>query len=427
MKSTYNESINETLFYDKHDTGLDIYVFPKRGYSHLYGVFAVHYGSNDSEFIPAGEDKSIIVPDGIAHFLEHKMFDKKDGNVFDDYATLGSSPNAYTNFTTTAYLFSSTGNVKENIKLLFESVQNPYFTDESIEKEKGIIGQEISMYKDNPNWRVYFNLLDCMYIKHPVKKEIAGDLKSISMINRELLYDCYSTFYHPSNAMFIMVGDVDYSEIYNIVDSCLQKHVYEKVKLPKRIYPHEPAELNKKYTEQRLSVAQPLFAVGFKDTDVGYDGNNLLKKEMETSLILEQVFGRSSKLFRRLYDEGLINDAFGNDYIGEKDYGYSMVSGESRDPMKVCEIIKSEISKGGEQILYQDKFERIKRKFIGQFLSSFNSVEYIGSNFVSYYMRKINLLDYLDVINEIQYIDIINRFKAHISDKNMAVSIIYPS
>lgn len=427
MNIIYNESINETLYYNKHETGLDIYVLPKSGYSQLYGVFAVRYGSNDSEFIPPDSNKGMTVPDGIAHFLEHKMFEKKEGSVFDDYANLGSSPNAYTNFTTTAYLFSSTGNVKENIDLLLNNVQNPYFTDESIEKEKGIIGQEIRMYQDNPNWKVYFNLLDCLYVKYPVKKEITGSIESISMINKDLLNECYKTFYHPSNAMFVMVGDVNPDEIVHMVTDNIEKHGYEKKLLPRRVYPHEPPELNKKFAEQKLSVANPLFAVGFKDVDVGYDNRHLLKKELETSLILEQLFGRSSSLFRRLYDEGLINNSFSSDYIGEKDYGYSMIGGESKDPVKVCDLLKEEILSRGLGMLKEEKFEMIKRKFMGQFLSSFNSVEYIGSNFVSYYMKKINLLDYIDVVNTVKYEDIVNRFKTHISDKNMAVSIIYPS
>lgn len=427
MNSTHMESVNETLYYKKHDSGLSIYVIPKKGYSAIYGVFAVRYGSNDSEFLVPGDNKSTTVPDGIAHFLEHKMFEQKEGNIFDEYASIGSSPNAFTNFTTTAYLFSSTGNARENINLLLKSVQNPYFTDESIEKEKGIIEQEIRMYQDNPSWKVFFNLLDCLYVKYPVKKDIAGTVESIYRIDRDLLYRCYNTFYHPSNAVFLLVGDVEPLDIYDIVHSNLMGHGYNAAGTPKRIYPHEPPELNKKQIEERLSVSQPLFAIGFKDTDVGYDNRQLLKKELETSIMLELLFGKSSALYRDMYDTGLINNTFSSEYVGEKDYGYSMVGGESKDPKRVYSIIEETILNNGIKMLGEEKFERIKRKITGQFLSSFNSVEYIGSNFISYYMRNINLLYYLDVINEVNLDGIVKRYKSHLSDKNMAVSIVYPS
>lgn len=425
MKCTYNDSIKESIYHTKHDTGLDIYVIPKGDFSKYYGIFAVNYGSNDNEFIIPETNKSIIVPDGIAHFLEHKMFEREQGSIFDDYAALGSSPNAYTTFTTTAYHFTASSNVDENIELLLHSVFNPYFTENSIEKEKEIISQEIKMYEDNPNWRVYFNLLDCLYTKYPVKKEVTGTLDSISKINKELLYDCYNTFYHPSNALFLMVGDVNPDSINETIERVVNEKTYEKSKNPMRIYPHEPAKLNSNYKEQKLSIAIPLFAIGFKDNDVGYNGRNLLKKELETSIILEGLFGRSSFIFSQLYDKGLINDTFSSDYIGEKDYGYSLIAGESKDPGKVKNEIQKLIT--SKITMDEDRFQRIKKKFTGQFISSFNSIESIGSNFVSYGMKNINLFDYQEVLSGIKYKDIIQRFEGHFLYENMALSVISPA
>lgn len=424
MGCIHNNSINETILNYKQSSGLDVYVIPKQGFNKYYGVLAVNYGSNDNEFIAPGGYKSKVVPDGIAHFLEHKMFEQKYGSILDDYAALGSSPNAYTTFTTTAYLFTASNNVKENIKLLMRNVFNPYFTELGIQKEKEIICQEIKMYEDNPNWRVYFNLLDCLFIKYPAKKEVAGTLKSISEIDKGLLYYCYNTFYQPSNATLVIVGNVKASEVNKIVDQEIDKIEYVKRKTIKRIYPHEPVKLNKAYAEQRLSISMPLFAFGFKDMDIGYDGRDLLKKELETSIVLESLFGRSSSVFNMLYNEGIINNTFSSDYIGEKDYGYSLVAGESKEPMKVYDRIQKIISM--DKKIEENRYERIKKKFTGQYISSFDSIEHIGNNFISYKMKNINLFDYLEVLNEIKYEDIARRYKEHLLTDNMAISAIYP-
>ncbi|KPU44047.1 putative zinc protease AlbF [Oxobacter pfennigii] len=427
MNIINNESIDEKLYYEKQSAGLDIYVIPKKGYSLYYGIMAVNYGSNDNEFLIPGSDKSLKVPDGIAHFLEHKMFDKKEGNLLQDYGALGSTPNAYTNATTTAYLFTTTADIKKNVELLFRNVHEPYFTDESIDREKEIIGQEIKMYQDNPSWKVYFNLLDCMYIKHPVKKEIAGSYYSISEISKELLYECYDTFYRPSNLVFLLVGDVEPEEIIGFADENIKRYEKGKKEKPLRIYPHEPAKLNKKHAEEKMEISRPLFAMGFKDIDIGFTGDLLLQKEIETEILLEGMFGKSSPIFKELYDKGLINNSFGSDFMSEKDYGYSIVSGESKEPETVSKIIEDYIKRDGINILSKKRFETIKKKLIGHFLASFNSNEFIGSNFISYKMKGINLFDYMDTVERIEYNDIENRFLNHITEDVKAMSIIYPN
>lgn len=423
MKEKHYNDLNETVYNIKHETGLDVFIIPKRDHDRCYGMLSVLYGSIDREFLNGG-DKSVITPEGMAHFLEHKMFEQKDGSIFEKYAKLGASPNAYTTFTTTSYLFSTTKDIVECIRLLLSSVFNPFFTEEGIEKEKDVIKQEIMMYQDNPDWRLYYNLLDCMYRVHPVKNEVAGTLKSIEYIDKKMLYQCYNAFYHPSNCVLLLVGDVDNESILSLIDDELGKKQYSADKTV-RIYPHEPCKLNRSYMEQKLNVSAPVFAVGIKDLDVGYRGHGLLKKEIEISILLEMMFGRSSPAFKEMYEKGLINNSFGTQYVGEKDFGYTIISGESKDPYRAYDSIKNYI-KCGMDVIAEERLKNIKRKFAGQFISRFNTVDGIGSSFMSYHMRGINLFNYIKTLNDISLDDVISRFKEHLNIDNMALSVVNP-
>ncbi|QSZ27914.1 insulinase family protein [Aceticella autotrophica] len=422
MQEICNKTIDEKMYFAEHESGLKIYLMHKKGYTKQFAIFATHYGSNDCKFIIPGENDITQVPDGIAHFLEHKMFEEEEGSIFEEFSKNGASANAFTNFTTTAYLFASTDKFYENLKLLVNFVQNPYFTDENIEKEKGIIGQEIRMYEDDPNWRVYFNMLDALYHIHPVKIDIAGTIDSISKINKEMLYKCYKTFYHPSNMVLFAVGDIDINKSLKIITDNIKEK--SKQGTIKRIYPEEPNAVNKDYVEQKMSVSMPIFNIGFKDTDVGYGGKKLLKKDLSTQISLELLAGRSSDTYEELYNEGLIDNTFETEYIGEIDHGYSIIGGQSKNPRAVKDLILNKLANTDN--FKEEDFERIKKKFMGRFLRAFNSVDCIGQSFISYYMKDINILDYLDVLKEIQYIDIINRFKHHLNKENSVLSVVKP-
>ena len=260
----YN-NINEKVYQYSHSSGLKAFVIPKKGYQKKYATFATNYGSIVNRFIIPGQSEEIRVPDGIAHFLEHKLFEQEDGSVIDKFSALGSNPNAYTSFNQTVYLFSCTDKFHENFELLLNYVQNPYLTDENVEKEKGIIGQEIRMYRDNPEWRVYFNLLAALYKNHPVKIDIAGTIESIADINKENLYLCYNTFYHPSNMVIIVVGDVDPDKVFENIETAI------KVKTNpgeiKRIFEEEPEEINSPNIKQKYFFSITLFYIGLKDTN----------------------------------------------------------------------------------------------------------------------------------------------------------------
>lgn len=239
--------------------------------------------------------------------MEHKLFEEQDGNVFDKFAALGASANAFTNFTATAYHFSATSNFYESLATLIHFVQNPYFTKESIDKEQGIIGQEIKMYDDDPNWRVYFNVLGCLYNDCYVKYDIAGTVESISEINKDILYDIYSVFYHPSNMVLYVVGDVELERVNQVVCDSLKQIAPLDAPI-RRLYPAEAEPIVKDYVCQRLDVAMPLFTLGFKDTDTALRGDALLKKEIEMKILLELLFSKCSDIYKTLYEKGLIND-----------------------------------------------------------------------------------------------------------------------
>jgi predicted Zn-dependent peptidase len=424
IKTFEYKKINEIMHVYEHESGLKTFVIPKKGYSKKFATFGTHFGSINSEFVVPGENNVTRVPDGVAHFLEHKLFEQKDGSIMDKFSELGSSPNAYTGFSHTVYLFSCTDKFSENFQLLLDFVQNPYITEESVEKEKGIIGQEIRMYQDNPGWRVFFNLLGAFYKNNPVRIDIAGTLESIAEINKDILYKCYNTFYHPSNMVICVVGDVDHSSVFEQVEKSIK--ISGKMSEVKRIFPEESDAINKNYTEQNLSVSMPLFQMGFRDIRFNAKGVDCLKRETAVKLLLEMVMGRSSELYNRLYGEGLINSTFDFDYTIEENYAFSVFGGESRDPVKVKDIILNSIKSLTEKGLDKKAYERIKKAIYGKYLRQLNSVERISHAFLSTYFKEANIFDYFDVYDKISFEYINDIFREHFNLDNFALSVVNP-
>lgn len=413
---------DEVMYKYEHSSGLRCIVVPKKGYYKKYAAFSTHYGSIDNKFIIPGDSEPTKVPDGIAHFLEHKLFEQKDGSVMDKFAALGSRPNAFTNFTKTAYLFSCTDLFKENFDLLLNFVQNPYITEESVEREKAIIGQEINMYLDDPGWRVTFNLLDAFYKKHPVKKDLAGSIESIAKITRDTLYKCYETFYHPSNMVITVAGDVDHEEVFQQVE--MNIGAKEKHGEIVRIFPDEGEGLHKPYVDQHMPVPTPLFYMGFKDINYELKGLEMIKYELAVKLLLYMIVGRSSDLFGELYDKGLINTSFETDFIIESNYAYSMIGGESVNPEAVKESFVSEILKLKQDGLRQDAFERLLKASKGRFLRQMNSVESISRGFINLYFKGVTMFDYLEVYDTMNFDYIVDVFDKHFDIEYLALSVV---
>jgi len=425
IKAIEYKNIDEVMYTYEHKSGLKCFVVPKKGYSKKFATFATHYGSINSEFIVPGENEITRVPDGIAHFLEHKLFEQKDGSVMDKFSQLGSNPNAYTSFAQTAYLFSCTDKFDENFKLLLDYVQNPYITEESVEKEKDIIGQEIRMYDDNANWRVFFNLLGAFYEKNPVRIDIAGTIESIGKINKDILYKCYNTFYHPSNMIVVVVGDVDASKVFEQINQSIT--VSSAKPEIERIFPDESDNINKSYVEQELAVSMPLFQMGYKDTGFCSKGIECLMRETTVKILLDMIMGRSSKLYNELYNEGLINSSFEFDYSIEENYAYSAFGGESKDPIKVKERLLEEITYLQQNGLDKDSYERIRRAHKGRSIKQLNSVERIAHNFVSVYFKGANMFDYMETYDKITFEYANKVFNEHFTADKLAMSVIKPA
>lgn len=427
MKEVQFEQLQETLFYEKMENGLEVYILPKRGINKTFATFTTKYGSIDNEFIPLGKDDFIHVPDGIAHFLEHKLFEKEDGDVFQQFSQQGASANAFTSFTRTAYLFSSTTNVEKNLTTLIDFAQEPYFTEKTVEKEKGIIGQEITMYDDNPDWRLYFGTIENMYHHHPVKIDIAGTIESIAPITKDHLYECYHTFYHPSNMLLFVVGPVDPEETMKLIrDNQAAKHFHDRPDIQRR-FEEEPDEVAEKKQVVPMHVQTPKCSVGVKATEVNMSGKEMLKQELSINVLLDMLFGKSAEPYFDLYREGLIDESFFFDYTQESGFGFGMVGSDSDQPDVLAERLQKILLEAAEgKHLSEAGLERTKKKKIGAFLRAMNSPEYIANQFTRYAFNNMHLFDVVPTLEEINFQDIQNVAASFLKAEQMTVCQIVP-
>lgn len=423
MQSTKFEQVNETVYNETLPNGLQVYLVPKQGFSKTYAVFTTRYGSIDSHFRTRNGEE-INVPDGIAHFLEHKMFEKKDRDVMHEFSKNGASCNAFTSFNRTAYLFSCTDKLDDNLNLLLDYVQEPYFTDASVEKEKGIIGQEITMYDDNPDWKVYMNLLKAMYKDYPINIEIAGTIETISHITKEYLYQCYETFYHPANMLLLVVGSFEPEAIMKLVRDNQSSKEFSPAPQITRLFPTEQPEPAQAKIEASLAVGLPKCMIGIKEREQGLTKEALLKRDLTTKLLLDIAFGTSSAVYERLYDSELITESFDFDYSSEQDYAYTIMGGDTPDPEKLVQTIQAEIEQLKQKGIDQDDFERAKRKKIGNFLRSLNSVEFIANQFTSFKFNGNDLFTVVPTLESITREDVEKRLHEHFISGQMAVSIV---
>ncbi|KHF38669.1 EF-P 5-aminopentanol modification-associated protein YfmH [Halalkalibacter okhensis] len=413
MKPVQFQQVDETLYHEKLDNGLDVYVLPKAGFNKTFATFTTKYGSIDQKFTPLGKEEAITVPDGIAHFLEHKMFEDEEGDVFQDFSKQGASANAFTSFTRTAYLFSSTNNVEKNLETLLDFVQHPYFTEESVEKEKGIINQEITMYDDNPDWRAYFGVIENMFHHHPVKIDIAGTIKSISNITKDLLYTCYETFYHPANMLLFIIGPVNPEEIMEQVKANQAKKEFAPPKEIQRFFEEEPDSVAKEKNVITMPVQTPKCLVGFKETGATRQGDDLLKRELSLNILLDLMFGQSSDNYQSLFDEGLIDDSFSFDHSAEEGFGFTIIGGDTKYPDKLANRIKQMVETFKQSSLTEEQVNRAIKKKIGSFLRSLNSPEYIANQFTRYKFNEMNLFEVVPMLESITPNDLTEVLQEH--------------
>lgn len=407
MNKVQFEQLDETLYHEKLANGLEVYILPKKGFSKTFATFTTKYGSIDNHFVPYGEKEAIKVPDGIAHFLEHKMFEKEDGDVFQQFSKQGASANAFTSFTRTAYLFSATGQINENVETLLDFVQSPYFTEKTVEKEKGIIAQEITMYDDQADWRLYFGMIENLYKNHPVKIDIAGTVDSIQDITAEHLYTCYNTFYHPSNMVLFVVGAVDPEQMMEFVKANQDQKTFEEPKEIKRIYPDEPMEVAIKERTLEMSVQKPKIFVGIKPEVLHYSGKSMLKHELAAELAFELLFGRTSDFYHHAYESNLIDESYSFDYSLENGFGYALIGSDTNEPEQLIKEINHTLDQAIEKWPFgQADLDRIRRKKIGFFLRALNSPEFIANQFTRYAFNEMNLFDVVPMLEEIEVPDL---------------------
>ncbi|PSA91729.1 peptidase M16 [Bacillus atrophaeus] len=419
------EQLQETLYHEKMSNGLEVYVLPKKGFNKTYAVFTTKYGSIDNQFVPLGKEEMVHVPDGIAHFLEHKLFEKEDGDVFQGFSKQGASANAFTSFTRTAYLFSSTSNVEKNLETLVDFVQDPYFTEKTVEKEKGIIGQEINMYDDNPDWRLFFGLIENMYKDHPVRIDIAGTVESISHITKDLLYECYETFYHPSNMLLFVVGPVDPEAIITQVRENQEKKPYTDQPDIKRNEVKEQEAVFQKEREIKMNVQGPKCLVGLKEKNPYRSGKELLKHELVMNLMLETLFGKSSANYGSLYEKGYIDETFSFDYTAEHGFGFASIGGDTKEPDKLAEEISGILLHAADS-LTAEKIELARKKKIGSFLKAMNSPEYIANQFTRYAFLDMSLFDVVTVLEQITLEDVKQAIQEEIDADRITVCKVVP-
>ena len=427
MEKISFDQLQEELYHEKLANGLNVYILPKKGFNKTFATFTTKYGSVDNTFVPLGKEEYVKVPDGIAHFLEHKLFEKEDGDVFQQFSRQGASANAFTSFTRTAYLFSSTSDVEKNLETLIDFVQDPYFSEKTVEKEKGIIGQEITMYDDNADWRLYFGLIQNLYKNHPVKIDIAGTIESISHITKDWLYECYNTFYHPSNMLLFIVGPVNPESFMNQVKENQAKKEYKDMPEIQRKFENEPTEAAEKRQVLEMNVQTSKCLLGIKALHVDQSGNEMLKNELTMNVLLDLLFGKSSENYNQLYNDGLIDETFSFDYTQEQGFGFAMIGGDTGEPDKLAETLQKMLLDAKNQTVFnEEQLERAKKKKIGAFLRAVNSPEYIANQFTRYAFNDMNLFDVVPTLEKITLNDVKMLASEVISEERFSVCQVIP-
>lgn len=398
--------LQEKLYFEELENGLKVYLLPKPGFNKSFATFTTKYGSIDNEFVPLGQSEMKRVPDGIAHFLEHKLFEKQDYDVFEKFSAHSASSNAFTSFTRTCYLFSCTSELSENLTTLINFVQDPYFTEQTVEKEKGIIAQEIKMYDDNPDFRAYYGIINNLFKDHPVKIDIAGTVESIQPITADLLYECYHTFYHPSNMLLFVIGDFDPEDIMALVRQNQSTKDYVKADEIPRQYPEEPDHVVTKESTLEMEVTTPKVFLGIKDVTKDRQGEVLLKNEIAVDIIFDLMFGSSSAYYEEMLDKGYINDTFSYETNFESAFGFSIVGGDTRYPDELASSLREKLESVSTMTFNEAEFNRIKNKKVGRFLSALNSVEFIANQFTQYAFNGVHLFTILDILEKLTIEDL---------------------
>ena len=416
-----SERIGNSYYKIKHSSGLTILLAPMEGFDTTYAMFGTAYGSIDT-CIKTKEDGSFVkLPEGIAHYLEHKLFESEECSAFDRYAKTGANANAFTTFDRTSYLFMCSNNFKDSLEILLDFVTHPYFTAETVEKEQGIIGQEIKMYDDSADWKVFFNLLESLYHNNPVKIDIAGTQESISHITAKLLYDCYNTFYNLNNMVLVVAGKFSKDDVIEVADKILKP---AEPFFLERGDCEEPESVVRNFVEQHLPVGSPMFNIGFKGK-TGTEAENY-KGSILDEIFLEALFDDYSDVYRELYDDGIINATFGSEVFDGRDYISLLISGESKEPEKVYAKIKEAFEHAIEHGIDEEAFECAQKSVYGRYLRATERVEGVAMALMNGYFPGVDMYELIETAANATAESVIERIKSVYSVENSALSVIRP-
>ena len=419
MQIIENDKIHEKMYIEKLENGLTIIIFPKKGHIKKYISWGVNFGSIDNCFIRDG--KKVELPDGVAHYLEHKMFEQKDKpNSLDKLSELGVEANAFTTNTYTNYLFECTDHFYEALDEFMDYIQHPYYTHENVEKERGIIEQEIAMYDDEPGWNIFLNAMKLMYHKNPIRIDIAGTKESISKIDENMLYDIYNSFYVPENMAIVVVGDFEINIILEEIKSrVIMKHGTHQIT---RVYEEEPDSICEKNNEKNMDISIPMLNLCYKDVPDEKIGN--ARKYLAMEILSELILGEASTLHKKLYEEGLIVAPLSMNYEFGRTYAFTTIQGLTKDPKIVSDAIRIEISKMKKTGIKQEDFDIQKKKLYGEYVKEYNDVSNKAHNLVSDYFQGINSFEYFDEFETLtkEYVEEV--LKTTLIDEKSVISII---
>ncbi len=417
--------IKEVLYTETLDNGLNVFLLPKLGFHKSYATFSTNLGSIATR-IKDSVGNELDLPMGIAHFLEHKLFEQNGEDVSTKFAANQARVNAFTQNNRTTYIFSCTDNLKKNIELLLNFVQYPLFTDEGVEKEKGIITQEIKMYQDDPGTVAYMSLLKNLYDTHPVRYDILGTEETIKKINVDILKKTHQTFYNPKNMILFITGNFNPEELMKFIKENQGEVSFSDEYTSVNAIPLQSEFVHQKEQSLKQEITIPNYLLAIKQLPTNNSTEDIMKKELIMAVLIDLLLGKSSSNYRKLLQGGLINDSFGIDITFEESYGYFLVGSETYSPKELDSTLKDIFINLNAFIINDKDFSRIKKQIIGGFIQALNSLEYIANQFTKYYYVNSSLFNILDIANSITIEDI-HKMKENLTDpRKFSTITAYP-
>ncbi len=419
-----NKITGEKVYKYELEDGLKVYICPKKGFSKKVGMYGTHFGSIDTDFYDIQEKKRKRVPDGIAHFLEHKLFEQEDGNALDLFAKMGVSSNAYTSYDHTVYFFETNDKFEECLKTLFDFITTPYFTDENVEKEKGIIEQELNMYEDSPDSVVYYNVMRAMYNNYPLNVDIGGTVESVYSITKEELYSCYNTFYAPQNMFVIIIGDVDIESTVKMIKERHGGAKRDELSIPQRFYPEEPENIAMREIEKKLDVFMPSICIGFKSSKK--DGKTNIRNALITEIINEAAFSDLSDFYEDMYNAGLLTEPMYMTYESGKDFSHTLVFFQSLKYKECEEKFNEHLAALKENGISEELFNIVLNKKIGQEIYNSESMMQVSREVIDSIIEDTEVFETSKVLGEITVKDVNNYIKNEFNTDKMVISRVLP-